>query len=57
MQVWNKLSTSDILKTLEIELAKAQNELKCAQADVSKAQNRLSFVLTALHDLKTRIQN
>ncbi len=57
MQVWNTLSTSDIIKTLEQELAKAQNELKCAQGDVQKAQNRLSFVMTAIHSLKARIQN
>lgn len=57
MQVWNTLSTSDIIKTLEQELAKSQNELRCAQADVQKAQNRLSFVMTAIHDLKSRIQN
>ena len=54
MQVWNKLTTQEILLTLEQELAKAQNELKCAQADVQKAQNRLAFCFTALHDLKAR---
>jgi hypothetical protein len=39
---------------MEQEIAKAQNELRCAKADVEKASNRLSFCLTALHDLKHR---
>lgn len=56
MQVWDNLSTTEVIKTLEQELAKARNELKCAQADVRKAQNRLSFVMTAVHALLTRIQ-
>ena len=54
MQMWNEHSTPDILKSLEIELAKAQAELRCARNDVEKAQNRLSFALSGIHNLKDR---
>lgn len=37
-----------------MEIAKAQNELKCARADVEKASSRLAFTLTAIHNLKQR---
>ena len=44
----------EILKSIEQELAKAQNELKCAYADITKATNRLSFTISGLHSLKKR---
>jgi hypothetical protein len=37
-----------------MELAKAQNELRCAENDVNKAKNRLAFVISAIHNLKDR---
>lgn len=46
----------EIMKTLEMELAKAQNELRCAEADVQKSKNRIAFVLTAVHHLKDKIE-
>jgi glutamine synthetase len=39
---------------MEMEIAKAQNEVKCAKADVVKASNRLAFVSSAIHNLKKR---
>ena len=39
---------------MEMEIAKAQNELKCAKADVEKASNRIAFCLSAIHDLNNR---
>ena len=54
MQIWNKHSLSEILKSLEAEIAKAQNELNCAKRDVEKASNRIAFVLSAVHNLKDR---
>jgi len=38
-----------------MEIAKAQNELRCARADVEKASNRLAFCLSAVHNLKDRL--
>lgn len=39
---------------MEMEIAKAQNELKCANADAQKASNRIAFCLSAVHNLKDR---
>lgn len=54
MKIWDDLPTSEVLQSLEMEIAKARAELKCAQTDVEKAQNRVAFCLTAVHNLKTR---
>ena len=35
-------------------MAKAQNELRCAEGDVQKAKNRIAFVISAIHNLQTR---
>jgi hypothetical protein len=37
-----------------MEIAKAQNELRCADRDITKAQNRIAFTLSAIHNLKDR---
>jgi len=42
------------MKSLEMEIAKAQNEIKCAKADVDKASSRIAFCLSAVHHLKNR---
>lgn len=52
MQIWNKHTPQEILQTLEMELAKAQAELRCAETDIQKAKNRIAFLLTAVHHLQ-----
>jgi len=47
-------STSDLLRSLEAECAKALNELRTAQNDVDKANSRLRFILAVIHILKER---
>jgi hypothetical protein len=37
-----------------MEMAKAQNELRCAEADLQKAKNRITFAISAIHNLKNR---
>jgi hypothetical protein len=54
MEIWERNQTKDILKSLETELAKAQNELNCAKGDALKASNRVAFCLSAIHELKKR---
>lgn len=39
---------------MEQEIAKSQNEIKCARADLEKAARRIAFCLTAIHNLKDR---
>jgi glutamine synthetase len=40
---------------METEIAKAQNELRCAYKDVEKASKRIAFTLSAVHNLKERL--
>jgi hypothetical protein len=54
MKIWERHTTQEILESLEMELAKAQNELRCAESDVVKAKNRIAFVISAVHNLKDR---
>ena len=44
----------EILKSMEMEIAKAKNEVKCAEGDIAKANNRIAFCLSAIHNLKQR---
>ena len=37
-----------------MEIAKAKNEIRCANSDVEKASNRIAFCLSAIHHLKDR---
>lgn len=54
MQIWEQKTIPEILKTLEMELAKTRAELHCAHADVEKAKNRVTFLLSAVHALKDK---
>jgi hypothetical protein len=54
MKIWNDHTIQEILKSMEMEIAKAQNEVKCAKRDVEKASNRLAFVSSAIYNLTDR---
>ncbi len=54
MQIWENKTIPEILKSMEKEIAKAQNELRCADRDITKAQSRIAFTLSAIHNLKDR---
>lgn len=54
MDVLDSKSDKDLLLSLLAEVAKATNELKCAQSDLSKAQSRLGFVLAITNTLIDR---
>jgi len=55
MQIWDKHSIQNILKSMEMELAKSKSELKCLLSDADKINNRIAFTLTAIHHLKSRL--
>ena len=55
MKIWNDHTIQEVLTSMEMEIAKAQNEVKCARADVEKASNRLAFITSAIHNLKERV--
>jgi hypothetical protein len=54
MNIVDKKSTDQLLKSVLAEIAKAQHELKCAAADQEKAQSRLRFALMVTNKLIER---
>ena len=44
----------ELLNSLEAEIAKALNELRCLQGDADKVAARLKFSLAVLHTIKNR---
>lgn len=50
----NDYSTEDLLKSLEAEIAKSMNELRCLQGDADKVGARLKFALAVLHIIKQK---
>ena len=53
--IFDKLSTEDILKSMEAEAAKCVAELKCSRKDLEQADARLRFLLSTIHYLKETI--
>ena len=54
MKIWEKHTQKEILKSLEVEMAKAQAELKCAYRDIDKVHSRIGFVLSAILHLQSK---
>lgn len=54
MDIVDKKSDDELLKSLLAEIAKTQNEVRCAQGDLSKAQSRISFLLVLANTLINR---
>jgi len=45
---------TQLLQSIEAEIAKATNEVRCLQGDADKINSRLRFALLALHIIKNR---
>lgn len=54
MKILNNLKQSDLHKTLITEIAKARNEIRCAEADIKKVNSRLSFLVVLANELIQR---
>ena len=54
MDLLDSKSMTDLLKAMEQEIAKANNELRCARADLEKAQKRIGFLTVLVHKLIDR---
>lgn len=54
MEILDRLNDKELAQTLLAEIAKANNELKCAQADIDKAQSRLKFLIVVANKLINR---
>ena len=55
MILYDKLSTDDLLRSMEGEAAKTLSELKCARKDLDQADARMRFLLSVIHHLKDKI--
>lgn len=55
--IFDKLTDTEILKSLEAEVAKSMAELKCLRRDSEQIDARLRFVLSAIHYLKTQVDD
>ena len=57
MDLLDKKTDRELVESLLEEVAKATNEVRCAQADLRKAQNRLSFVLVVANTMIDRLKD
>jgi hypothetical protein len=54
MDILDNKSDKELLESLLAEIAKANNELKCARGDIEKAQGRVKFATMLVNDLIQR---
>ena len=54
MEILSSKPNRDLLESLLAEIAKSQNELRCAQRDIEKAQSRIGFAIVLVHELLYR---
>lgn len=54
MKLLNNKTDSELLHSLLAEIAKAGNEIRCAQGDLNKANNRLNFLIAVANELIDR---
>jgi len=54
MDMLDKKTETELLNSILAEIAKAANEIKCAQNDIEKAQSRIRFCTMLTHKLIDR---
>jgi len=54
MDLIDKKTDSELLDSVLAEIAKSNNEIKCAKQDLEKAHNRLNFCLVLANKLIDR---
>ena len=54
MDILDQKSNDELLRSVLAELAKSNNELKCARQDLEKATGRLSFAIAVANKLINR---
>jgi hypothetical protein len=54
MDLLDNKTDQELEQSLLAEIAKAQNELRCAKADIDKAQGRLKFCILVANTLINR---
>ena len=51
MQILNTLNKKELAQTILAEVAKAKNEIRCAESDLKKANSRLGFLVAVANEL------
>jgi hypothetical protein len=54
MDILDKKTDDEILRTMLAEIAKANNEIRCARGDLEKAHGRLNFLLVLANKMIER---
>jgi hypothetical protein len=54
MEVLKNKTDTELLKSTLAEIAKTQNEIKCAQGDLNKALSRQTFLIALINELISR---
>lgn len=54
MDVLDRQTDEELLRSVIAEVAKANNEINCASADLKKARSRLSFLIALTNKLIDR---
>ena len=54
MDVIEDKNDKQLLESMLAEIAKAQNEIRCARGDIDKAQSRIKFLILVANELINR---
>ena len=54
MDILDSKTDKDLLASTLAEIAKAKNEIACAQKDIAKAHSRIGFLLVVVNTLINR---
>lgn len=54
MDLLDSKTDAALMASMVGEIAKARNEIKCAEADIAKANSRIGFLLVVVHKLIER---
>jgi len=57
MDILNKKTDQELLRSALGELAKTMNEIRCAKGDLDKATSRISFLLVLANKLIERTKD
>ena len=57
MDILDSKSDKELLTSVLAELAKAKNEVACAQRDLNKANGRISFLLVVANTMINRTKD
>lgn len=54
MDILDRKTDKELYQSILAELAKAQNEIKCARSDIDKATSRIKFLIVVSNTLIER---